>query len=116
MIPKSDKDTTKKENYSPISLINTDAKFLNKILVTPNNTFKRSYSMIKWDSSQGCKDFSSSENQCDIPYQQIEERKPYDHLNGCRKNIYQNSEPIYDKNSPESGQRGYIPQHKKGHI
>ena len=32
LIPKLDKDNTKKENYKPILLVNTDAKFLNKIL------------------------------------------------------------------------------------
>jgi hypothetical protein len=57
-IQKPDKDISKKEDYRPISLMNIDAKILNKIMAN-----QIQHIMTKLASSQGCRDDSTYTNQ-----------------------------------------------------
>ena len=76
----------------------------------PSNTLERSYTMIKWDSSQVYKEQYSHINICSTSHKQKERQKSHDHINRWGKSIWQGTAPIYDKNTQQSGNRGSIPQ------
>lgn len=85
--------------------MNIDTKILSKILASWIQQYKKElFTITKRDLSEECKGGLISENQL-LQYSiliELKKKRRHDHLNICRKGIWQNPTNVYGKNTQQT--------------
>ena len=99
---KSDRDTTKKENYRPVCMMNIEAKIFNEILANRiQQHIKKLIHHNQVGFILGMQGWFNTRKFINVIHHinKTRGKKPHDYLNRCREDLRQNSTSLYAKNS-----------------